>query len=208
MVETIELNFTENDIWRRGKKGGGNTLEHIELSNRCLAWVKSRASGKGIVGSTEVYLAKEYVADAVAEFNFQNRFEKTYGREWKGCLNPYIWTGVFEVKVSVNDYLRTFGNFEKSNRAIPMGNLHWIVTTPCLISPAKIPSFWGLLEARGRGLVEMKKPIFQEMSFEQLYKVSHELLWGRYNKKNDLLGKIKYCPNCNEEYSEYTPEKV
>jgi len=49
-----------------------SSKEHTALSYRALSWLQSRATGKGIVGTTEVNIEDGYVADAVAIASFQD----------------------------------------------------------------------------------------------------------------------------------------
>lgn len=169
---------------------------HKELSEKSLSWIYSKATASGIKGSTEIYIDKNYVADAAVICGLQDRFNSLYkcrkfiyrgefetDRDYHEALKNYFSDHlcIFEVKISRADFLKTFkrGDNGHENRLSPIGSLHWIVTPKGLIKPEELPDFWGLLEMSGRGLREIKVPLYNQITKEFLFKVGYSILWRR-----------------------------
>lgn len=175
---------------------GGHTLKnqssaHEELAHRAIVWAAQLATPRGFRADVEIPLAGTYIADAVGQCNFQNRFVQKYGGE-SGELQSLI----FEVKVSRGDFLRTFGpNNPDSIRKMRKGSLHWVVTTTDLVKPEEVPDFWGLLQASNRGLREVKKPIYATVPTEWHNHVASSLLWYG-QRRNQRYRSIPICQHC------------
>ena len=152
---------------------------HDKLARKSLVWLHNRATAKGIAGATEVWLADRYVADAVALCSLQRQFFEKYVQPearadvLKQRSEANYFACVFEVKVSKQDFNKTFG--AETNRLTPVGSLHWVVAPRFMVK--KVPAFWGLLEARYRGLTEVIKPKFQPLTQRQLDRIAHCLIW-------------------------------
>ena len=171
------------------------SAEHNDLAKRALKWVNNRASAKGIRSGPEVIIDENYVVDAAALCRFAHRFEKYYDIPYLGLPSQYTseeayyqdrdkicdHLSVFEVKVSRNDFLKTFkhGNNGHINRHSPVGSFHWCVTPRGLIDPDELPDFWGLLVAYGNGLREIKKPTFNQIQLDLVNSIAYTLLWKR-----------------------------
>ena len=191
--------------------------KHAELASRCLRWFAARSTRRGIVGATEIQIANGYVADAVAIGGFQHRFLKTYlsqsglSEKWfngstvVGDINNEL-PCVFEVKVSPEDFVSTFGDSAKhANRKDPVCSMHWCVTPKGLVRPSELPDFWGLLEASCQGLKEVKMPTVFVVSDATIHKFGYDILkYGRRRVANWLH--IPVCPECLSE-SEKRDEK-
>lgn len=161
--------------------------EHAELATRSLRWLASRSTGRGIVGATEIEVMQGYIADAVALAGFQLRFLERYTINSE-AIRPRIqeFACVFEVKVSVPDFNSTFGTTDKhANRHKPVGSLHWCVTPKNMVAPSLLPEFWGLLEASGQGLREVRMPRACVVSRPTIHKIAYQILWyGRRRHAN------------------------
>ncbi len=159
-----------------------SSQQHRDLQERALTWVSSRATGAGTRGTCEIRVDDKYIADAVSFASLQGRYDREYRvGELEHAVLKYPWLLIFEVKVSMADYLASFRNIEQQRRGRPVGHLHWIVTTKELLDPKEIPTFWGLLEKRGNGLREIVRPELQNISKENyrriIYPIGWEMLW-------------------------------
>jgi hypothetical protein len=182
------------------------SAEHWELSNRALRWLGARCTGRGVRGGVGVPVTNAYIADAVGIAGFQHRFLKTYLRA-AGLQARTYYAGkvagdidnefgcIFEAKVSRADFLSTFRTGEHlANRHVPVAHLHWCVVPAGLISVDELPPFWGLLEAKGRGLSEQRAPMIQPMTSEQLDRLAYQILWYADHSRAWLA--ISTCPQC------------
>lgn len=171
--------------------------EHIDLAIRSLAWLRNRTTRSGIRGTTEVRLAKGYLADVAALCSLQQRFFQRYcdysglkpltgHHEFKEDEPVFVQTGdignylacVFEAKTSREDFLKTFNHGPNhANRHEPIGSMHWCVTPRGLIEPEELPVFWGLLEKSGNGLSEKKPPKLNKLTDAQFDSFAHKLIW-------------------------------
>lgn len=169
--------------------------KHNELALKALTWLKYRITNKGMRGTTEVSLDRGYVADAVAICSLQYRFFRFYTKMSFPEARPFnvnYFACVFEAKSSRADFLSTFNLSEKhQNRHKPIGNLHWCVTPKKLIKPDELPDFWGLLEEKGGGLTEIKKPALNIIENSQLDIIAHNLLWAIQARRNYI-----HCCKC------------
>lgn len=199
-----------DEYWR---KPDNQTKEHHELSGRCLAWLGNRVTGRGMRAEQEIFLGSKYVADAVAIASLQQRHYEgildepsVYGFAGQSLTwedqqriqnrpdNDFIF--VFEAKVSKGDFNSTFGK-NPSNRLQPVGSLHFIVTPKGLLAENEVPTFWGLLEASGRGLRMTKRPQYQKQSQTRFLEVGYQLLW---KSRTWHSARAQWCPDCHKEY--------
>lgn len=212
----MELTLSEAP-WPWQKRGGGS-LTHEELTLRAIRWLSNKASFNGIRYATEIKLADGYVADAVALGGLQGRFHQRYchesgikevmtNRNINGVNIPlrYLpieWKTifVFEAKATRADFLSTFGNSKgkHANRHSPIGGLHWIVMPKGMVKLEEVPTFWGLLEAYGRGLTEKVSPYYFDIDYRFRAEIAEEILW--HGLKYDRLAQIPTCPDCLKDY--------
>lgn len=186
--------------------------KHNELTCLAQRWLANRVTRKGMRGTTEVTLAEGYVADVVVLCSLQSRFFRSYcsgsgmtPKIARPSLGPdgkrrYEVTGqienyfacIFEAKATRSDFLSTFGPGDRhSNRHEPIGSLHWCVTPRKLVAQDELPDFWGLLEQRGAGLSEIKRPKINIVSQSQLDRIAHQLLWPLQAAR-----RIRVCDDC------------
>lgn len=206
---TYPVEFCLEEDWRSRKN---QSRLHEELSFRALIWLANRATARGIMGSTEMWLKPGYSADAVAMGALQLKHEEMF-------LAPYFETGadykrfrwnreheanqtggddwifIFETKVSRADFLKTFvKNNRGANRLESIGHFHFIVTPKDMVTKEEVPEFWGLLEASGRGMSLKRLPLFTEPNISAV-EVGYLLL--RYgNKWGNRTHDITHCPDC------------
>ena len=193
------------------------SIEHVELSSRCLRWFAARATGRGIVGATEIRIADGYVCDAVGIGGFQHRYLVRYlvasGLREKKFVGETVngdifneFACIFEVKVTRADFLSTFGpSHQHANRKSPIGSLHWCVAPKGLIDASELPGFWGLLEASGRGLRQQKAPQITQVSEPTIHKFAYDIMTqGQFRKARWL--NIPTCPQCLTDYEDAAAE--
>ena len=177
---------------------------HTNLALASLTWLSNKITRKGMRGTTEVALDVGYVADAVALCSFQNRFFMAYTKDAGAFPQQNYFACIFEAKASRSDFLNSFNDSPKhQNRHQPIGSLHWCVTPRGLVEAKELPDFWGLLEKKGIGLSELKKPVLQNISLERFDKIAHHVLWAIQARRNYLLCKRcgvfmqeRYCNRC------------
>ena len=180
------------------------TALHNELSYRAIRWISNKSTQRGMHTGIEIAIADNYVVDAIAIGDIQNRFCREYNVHSYYDKNARIddMVFIFESKVSISDFNHTFkeNNNSHDNRLKPVANFHWIVAPKGLLKIEFIPSFWGLLEGSGAGLKEIKKPQFQPIeNINEVYRLSYYV--NRYMWKwgyPDNLAKLK-CPTCSLE---------
>lgn len=152
---------------------------HDDLSARALRWVAARATRAGIRASTEVYLDREYVADAAAVGMLQSRFRRALGCPADYCPAASHWLMIFEVKVARADFLSTFGDARPAygDRAMPVGSCHWCVRAKG-VKTCELPTFWGVLEQSSTGLREVRRPLVYDIAPETLHRAGYAILWA------------------------------
>ena len=170
---------------------------HQELTQRALVWVRKMATLRGCRRGFEIPVAQGYVADAIALCSFQNRFSCEYlleeERRTRFMEPEHIC--IFEAKQSRADFLKTFGPGPNHvNRHEPIGTLHWCIAPRGLIKPDEVPGFWGLLEPAGRGLREIKRPVFCHQEDARLFEVAYMVLWYGENRKGAWRLKTENSP--------------
>lgn len=158
---------------------------HIDLQHRPFAWLRSRITRRGFRGGVEIPIAKGYIADAVATADFQSRFDREYTNQALGQMpTPHMM--VFEAKVSVSDLRKSFkGTNGHANRLTPIGSLHWVVIPTFakgerglwLSALETAPEFWGILQARGHGLSEIRPPEHCALSVDSYRALCVDVLW-------------------------------
>lgn len=162
---------------------------HELLKVRAACWIRARETFSGVKLGYEIRLSPQFVADVVGIGLLQGRFSEFYGLIDDSTHIWHMPIYVFEAKASRADFLKTFG--AESNRFSPPGSLHWVVVEKGVASPSEVPGFWGLLERRGAGLRELKKPEYIAISDARLNEVAFELLWrgtaAKPQKNPDLM---------------------
>lgn len=161
-------------------------IDHNGLGHAPRAWLNNRVTGSGIRGDREVPVADGYVTDYFALCSLQGSWFRRYCKHWgiEVVNNQYnlvsYFACLFEAKVTRSDFLSTFSEKSKKhrNRHEPVANLHWCVTPKKLINPDELPDFWGLLEWTGRGLREVKMPLFCQQSDATINRLAHKLIWS------------------------------
>lgn len=150
---------------------------HKELARRCFPWVASRATKRGIRGAYEVPLTLQWVTDVAILASFQHQYFASY----TGGVEVFgYWLMIFEVKVARSDFASTFkatGTRHAINRQTGFGNLHWVVTESGLVKPDEVPEQWGILECRGSGLCETRRPILHGIGELRKAEVAETILW-------------------------------
>jgi len=177
---------------------------HDELSVKASAFINARATKTGLRVGYEISVAPGYVADVVCLGNWGMAQCEEWGiigptvqvphpnpaykgqtmgtREWFPELPSLVF--IAEAKATRSDFLSTFNNSDHhANRKHPIGSMHWVVANEgVVLNPEEeLPSFWGLLIPRGRGLVEVKRPLWKEEAdaIDVMYQVGYEMLWQR-----------------------------
>lgn len=166
------------------------SLEHERLVARALPWLRRRVTLRGLRGGPSIPLAQGYVADVVALCWFQNRFELDYtGLPRRESRVTPEAACIFEAKATRSDFLSTFGPGPKhANRHAPVGTLHWIVAEPHVVRLLEeLPDFWGLLERRGCGLREIRRPTWCPQPDAAIDAIAHQVLWYRDPEKIERL---------------------
>lgn len=163
-----------------------SSLQHKELTTRCRAWLHRRTTGRGMRSGFEVPLADGYVADWVCLCGMQNRYERQYlgSRQLErrnGVVFRTEFACVFETKVTGSDFNSTFGRttIAQRGRGDLIGSLHWVVTPRNVSAPglSVLPPHWGLLVDAGRGLREVRSPVFNPVELHALFEIAYRILW-------------------------------
>ena len=182
---------------------------HIELQNMVARWIKNRSFK--MCGVSEA-CAVGYLADFVAIAGMYDEHHTRYTMH-SGLTKKYMgsiskddnWTRkvfgdidrwyvcVFEVKVSRNDFLNTFGNKNTPHakaRMKPVGTAHWVVAEKGICKPEELPDFWGLLTPYGTGLTELKKPKLHVLSDNELHAIAFDMLWLQMNFRSSYYNQM------------------
>lgn len=201
------------------------SIEHDTLGQMGLTWLAARCGS--FRGATEVQVAPAYVADgACLSVMYHSEFRTRcsgWGMEPKtiryelseavpngpcvpresGDIADYF-ASVFEAKATRADFLSTFGGRDNdhTNRAVPVANLHWVVIEKGVCVPSEVPAFWGLLQRRGRGLSEMKRPTYCEQPEHAILKITERLIWKPVHRARLIL---PCCPECNGPLADRRP---
>jgi len=173
---------------------------HIELQNMLVRWIDNRSFKKcgfpeaNIVGYFADYVAIAGMHDSEhTKYTFHSKLTKRYMssrmtdegmiRQVFGDIDRY-YVCVFEVKVSRNDFLNTFGGRDTPHaeaRLKPVGTAHWVVAEKGICKPEELPDFWGLLTPYGTGLTELKMPELQILPDSKLHSIAFDMLWLQMN---------------------------
>lgn len=193
------------------------SIEHDTLSEMGLVWLAARCGS--FRGAPEVQVAPGYVADGASlSVMYHSEFRARcsgWGVEPKtiryelnetepggpcipredGDIADYF-ASVFEAKATRADFLSTFGGRanEHANRNAPVAHLHWVVVEKGVCVPGEVPAFWGLLQRRGRGLSELKKPTYCPQPEQAILKLTERLIWKPARGTRLIL---PCCPECN-----------
>ena len=168
-------------------------MTHRQISQQCLSWLYNRVSNSRIRGNTEVILDTKYGVDAFALCYLRPESYKEY------CIDDFSGDEiacVFEVKVTRNDFLKTFNKTIPSNRINTIGNLNWCVVKKGIANPDEVYDSWGFIEVDHGVFNEIKKPLLSNVYqffnvVPELY--AHSLLWSGQRKWDKLI-----CPDCGK----------
>ena len=185
--------MTTNYQLYMNKLPGNVSRMHYHLSTLAERWLRHRVTQRGLRSSHELQVGNGYIADYVALGSFQQVYERRYWyNHHRDNLYRSIGDGqlrsqrnltdimIFEVKASRADFMSTFGGKVKNghkNRHYPVGSHHWIVAPKGLITINEVPTFWGLLETSGRGLREVIKPYWFDVTREDELGFANTILW-------------------------------
>lgn len=183
--------------------------KHIQLARKCLIWLGSRATMRGVRGTEEVKIIEGYKPDAVAICSLIHSEEKKFLKDndtgnsnFNWCEfggKEFVW--IFECKVSNSDFANTFKRGKHvGDRLKPLGNFHFVVTPKGMVNPNDVPSFWGLIEESGGGLSIKKMPTYKEISLEQLHTIAYKILWS------SKIGKFTYWTGVANDIYQEQPE--
>lgn len=183
--------------------------KHIELQNMLVRWIENRSIKMcGLPESNVV----GYVADFVAIARMYDSEHKKYtdyskltmkymtsrkvddSWEWQifGDIDRH-YVCVFEVKVSRNDFLNTFGGRKTPHstaRMEPVGTAHWVVADKGVCRPEELPDFWGLLTPYGAGLTEAKKPKLNILSDSDIHAIAFDMLFLQMNLRSSYYDQL------------------
>ena len=173
---------------------------HIELQNMIVRWIDNRSFKMcGLPEFNAVGYIADFVAIAGMYSEYHTRYAKHSGLEKKYMSSRRTDSGwerkifgdidrwyvcVFEVKVSRNDFLNTFGKRNTPHakaRLEPVGTAHWVVAEKGICKPEELPDLWGLLTPYGAGLTELKKPKLHILPESELHAMAFDMLWLQMN---------------------------
>jgi len=191
---------------------------HNKLAEMAMRWAGNRSSSFRC--SPEIQVADGYIADAVVLGGLQHRFFMSYCKLWEvepevvmhwrptmpENAKPQIpcsFAHIFEAKATRSDFLSTFGPSDRhQNRMTPVGTTHWVVTEPNVCTPDEVPSFWGLLVRRGRGLREIKAPQYTGYDERAMERLAYRILWKPdwqqvWLSRDGTWGEFNKCSLCS-----------
>ena len=175
--------------------------EHENLAVKAIRWLNSRTNLGSLRAATEVKIGEGYVVDGAALSYLEMRIYRKYCddsgvkpmiRRYNGIIKEFIIIGevqrciscVFEVKISRNDFLGTFGKGKNhENRKTPVAHMHWIVAPRFLVKVEEAPGFWGLLVTSHGGMREVKKPRVVLRTDQQMDSFAHNLIWPMFKSR-------------------------
>jgi len=161
---------------------------HRELQLATLTWLSSRTTRRGCASSIEIPFW-DYIVDAGGLCRLQNRFWNSYNQKQE---QPNDLLCIFEVKVSRNDYKRTFVKDGVPFSPARIASLEWIVTPSDIVMAIDIPFGWGWLIKRGNGLSEIIKPRYYSVAEANINKFAYAVLWSqKQSARNARIRKIK-----------------
>jgi len=183
---------------------------HRELQNMLYRWIGNRSfkmcglPEANVVGYIADFVAIAGMHDAHHEryaghsglktMSMSSRLKDDYKEREGNDRWHYVTHGdidrwyvcVFEVKVSRNDFLNTFGGRDTLHakaRIQPVGTAHWVVAEKGICSPEELPDFWGLLVPYGTGLTEKKIPKLHILPSAELHSIAFDMLWLQMNHR-------------------------
>lgn len=182
---------------------------HIELQNMVVRWIRNRSFK--MCGLPEANVVG-YIADFVAIAGMFDAQHTRYARN-SGLKKKYMssrqtdkgwaqkifgdidrwYVCVFEVKVSRNDFMNTFGgkNIPHAKaRMKPVGTAHWVVAEKGICKPEELPDFWGLLIPYGTGLTELKMPKLNILQDSELHAMAFDMLWLQMNYRKSYFDQM------------------
>lgn len=194
---------------------------HTELQNMVVRWIGNRSFKMcGLPESNVVGYIADFVAIAGMHDEHHTRYAEHSGLAKKSMgsrMTDEGWTRiisgdidrwfvcVFEVKVSRNDFLNTFGKRKTPHakaRLEPVGTAHWVVAEKGICKPDELPDFWGLLTPYGTGLTEQKKPKLHILPDSKLHAMAFDMLWlqmnYRYSYFEQLVNMSKAVENIHQ----------
>ena len=189
---------------------------HTELQNMVTRWISNRSFKMcGLPESHVVGYLADYVAIAGMHDEYHSRYTRHSGltkmymtydmhnldkRITKGDIDRW-YVCVFEVKISRNDFLNTFGDRKTAHskaRMKPAGTAHWVVAEKGICKPEELPDFWGLLTPYGTGLTELKKPKLNVLQDYEIHAMAFDMLWltmnfrySYYDRMNSMADRVK-----------------
>jgi len=182
---------------------------HTELQNMLVRWIGNRSFKMcGLPESAVVGYIADYVAIAGmygaehTKYTFHSKMTKKYMsslitdegmvRKVFGDIDRW-YVCVFEVKVSRNDFLNTFGGRDTPHakaRMKPVGTAHWVVAEKGVCKPDELPDFWGMLTPYGAGLTELKRPKLNVLPDEKLHAIAFDMLWQQMNYRSSYYDQL------------------
>lgn len=183
--------------------------KHIELQNMLVRWIENRSvkmcglPESNVVGYIADFVAIARMNDAEhTKYAFHSKLTKKYmisrltddGWEWQifGDIDRH-YVCVFEVKISRNDFLNTFGGRNTPHskaRMEPVGTAHWAVAEKGICKPEELPDFWGLLTPYGTGLTELKKPKLNILQDSEIHAMAFDMLWLQMNLRTSYYSQL------------------
>lgn len=185
------------------------SIRHTELQNMVVRWIGNRSFK--MCGLPEANVVG-YIADFVAIVGMNNAEHERYAghsglttqsmisrmtdKGWERKVSGDIdrwYVCVFEVKVSRNDFLNTFGGRESPHaraRLEPVGTAHWVVAEKGVCKPDELPDFWGLLTPYGMGLTELKRPTLNILTDSELHAIAFDMLWLQRNSRSSYYEQL------------------
>jgi len=187
----------------------GRSDRHVELQNMLVRWMKNRSFKMLALPECNVGYIADFVAIAGLFSEFHRKYARFAGLEkkymgsqmtddgWKwvsrGDLDRW-YVCIFEVKVSREDFLNTFGPNKKTPHALarskPVGTVHWVVAEKGICTPDELPDFWGLLVPYGGGLSEVRMPKAQVLSEDRLHSFAWDMIWTEKNARDSYYEQL------------------
>jgi hypothetical protein len=185
--------------------------KHIELQHMLYRWMDNRCIKMAALTECNIV---GYIADFVAIARMNDSEHEKYCRhsnlkpltmhdQWQGKGLPLKrvfegdidrhYVNVFEVKVSRNDFLNTFGSKDSPHakaRMEPVGTAHWVVAGKSVCVAEELPDFWGLLEPYGAGLTEKKMPKLNILPDSMIHSFAFDMLWLQMNYRGSYYDQL------------------
>lgn len=99
------------------------------------------------------------------------------------------WSWLIECKVSRADF---FADRDKPHRVLGVGSYRYYLTPPDLIGATEVPDGWGLLEVRGRSVMEVVPARFRSCDRNLFEELKHAIrqAWLPDGKPGDVRGPV------------------